>query len=262
MSLQYIRIKGAKLESDERQLIYGASQTSLWKEEGYEAKKFLLNRGLDPETIAKFRLGYIPDNNYTNNIRMLSERVVIPIYDSYDNLIALSFRPIVNDPDVLKEYSKYWNESYIKGDHLFGLNFAKEAIIKTGFAILVEGQMDVISMHSFGFTNTIGVLGGAFTPSQALLIRRWTDQIVIMFDADKAGRDHTHKAFEVLDAYGFKFMNSKNGLSSSRCLRAVVAQLPESSDPNDFLKKEGSNSMRALIKRDMLKADMSYIEEN
>jgi len=231
------------LEPAERLSVYGSGQMSLCDPvEGREARGWLHDRGIDTETISSFHLGYVPHASR----HFFSGRLVIPIFDQHGELLALSVRPVTNDKAVLDEYLKYWNERYDKGWHLFGLNLARLPIVKSRFAIVVEGQLDVASMHAYGFRNTIGVLGGAFTPWQAHLLSLWTKQILLMFDGDAAGKEHAEKAMSVLAMYGTRTLkHSKNvpihGLS------AAVAKLPEQLDPNKFLLQRGSHAMRKLI---------------
>lgn len=248
--MSYRQIRFRNLDLKERILVYGASQLSLCKgQEGIEARRWLCQRGLDIQTISDFRLGFVPfsqDHAFTG-------RIVIPIFDSYGKLIALSVRPATDDKDILKEYGKYWNESYEKGWQLFGMNLAKYHIVKKGFAILVEGQFDVMAMHSFGFQNTVGVLGGAFTPMQAELIKRWTDQLILLFDGDPPGRKHSERCKEILSYYGFKTSQKK---ASKFVLRYADVELKDGKDPNDFLKHYGSWRMRNLISTAMLATKM------
>jgi len=270
----YRQIRFNSLKPDERMMVYGASQISLCREDsGLEARRWLTEtRGLDIQTISDFRLGYVPlsvDHPFAG-------RIVIPIYDPYGKLLALSVRPATNDADILAEYKKYWNESYEKGWNLFGLNLARLSILKIGFAVLVEGQFDVMSMHSFGYTNTVGCLGGAFTPMQAQLLKLWTDQIVLMFDGDKAGQKHALRCLEVLSYYGYvpqghnRMVLPKADQRSARdldptqfglrnttsLLRATKVSLREDMDPNDFLKRYGSYPMRMTMIQSMKAANM------
>jgi DNA primase len=246
MSLQAIRYKDGRLPKPEQNWVYGASQIALWGKQGKLGRDFLFNkRSLDIDTTAEFRLGYVPESvNHP-----FSDRIVMPIFDSGDRLLALSVRPITDDPNLLKEYSKYWNESYPKGEHLYGLNRAKLAILKAGFAILCEGQMDVIAMHSYGLTNTVGVLGGAFTTMQAVLLSRWTDQIVVMFDGDKAGEEHTDRCMEILKIF-------RNGTNSLLKATAMSIKADDAKDPNEYLKSYGSKKLKFHVQTAMTKANM------
>jgi DNA primase len=252
MGYQPIRLRA--IDPDERMQIFGSSQISLCSSAGAVARNFLLEREIDTMTMADFRLGYVP----LSIDHAFSGRVVMPIFDAYSNLLALSVRPATNDKHILEEFGpKYWNESYEKGQHLFGLNLAKHWIIRWRFAIIVEGQMDVIAMHSFGLRNTIGVLGGAFTPAQAMLLKKWTSQIVVMFDGDAAGKKHTERCMEILDYYAAR---SQGGLGLGVLKYAAVtlddveeadAKNPGKKivikDPNDHLCRYGSYSMRQAI---------------
>jgi DNA primase len=207
--------------------------------EGREARNWLYDRGIDTDAVSSFRLGYVPQAKS----HCFSGRLVIPIFDQHGELLALSVRPVTNDKAVLDEYGKYWNERYDKGWHLFGLNLARLPIIKRRFAIVVEGQLDVASMHAYGFPNTVGVLGGAFTPWQAHLLSLWTKQVVLMFDGDQAGKDHADRAMSVLSMYGTK--SFKN--IPIHGLKTAIAKLPDKLDPNKFLLEHGSQAMRKLL---------------
>jgi len=256
--MSYRQIRFGSLKPDERFRVYGASQISLCGDDGLAARRWLIKeRGLDIETIAKFRLGYVP---FSVN-HSFAGRIVIPIFDTYSNLIALSVRPATNDQAVLDEYKKYWNESYEKGWNLFGLNLAKQSIIKMRFAILVEGQFDVMGMHSYGFTNTVGVLGGAFTPMQAQLLSLWTNQIVLMFDGDEAGKKHANRCLEILSYYGWVPQNAGKRGEANRLLRSAKITLTSNMDPNDYLNSYGSYPMRRVIIDGMKAANMKLPKE-
>jgi DNA primase len=236
-------------------MVYSASQISLCRSpEAKEAHAWLTQvRGLDAQTISDFRLGYVP---FSVN-HAFSGRIVIPIFDAYSKLLALSVRPATNDEVILKEYKKYWNESYEKGWHLFGLNLARLSIVKRRFAILVEGQFDVATMHSFGFNNTVGVLGGTFTPMQAQLLKLWTDQIIVMFDGDEAGKKSTLRCMDVLSYFGLtaKKLDKKWSL-----IKSGKVNLPNK-DPDEFLIERGSLPMRRLILDAMREANMKIPED-
>ena len=236
-------IRFGKLDQEERWDVFGNSQKWLCSDEGIDARKFLLDRRqLDLGTVAEFRVGYVPlriDHDFAG-------RLVMPIFDCYNNLLALSVRPLLEDKEELKKVGKYWNESYDKGNHLFGLNLAKYWIVKWGFAILVEGQMDTMAMHSFGMPNTVGVLGGAFTPFHAMLIKRWTNQLVLLFDGDAAGRADVVRAREILSYYDYQ---SPGRRKPRNVFKHMAVKLPGESDPNDYLCKKGSLGMKEEIMR-------------
>lgn len=292
----------SKLDYDERMYVYGASRISLCQEEnGKLGRDYLLReRGLDWDTIAKFRFGFVP---YQQN-HLFSGRVVIPIFDMYDKLLVLSVRPsykilklkngnsilatkisrngsfynfcntdntidsieIENIDRICDGTPKYWNETFAKGENLFALNLAKYSIAKNGFAILVEGQMDVASFHSYGITNTVGLLGGSFTHIHAMLLKRWTRQIVIIMDGDVAGRKHAEKINEILKVYSHKYDSSSKKYNTAQdVLRYNILScninLPDGTDPDTFVRKYGSYTTKQHIITSMLSSRMTIPKE-
>ena len=286
-------IRFASLEPIERDATFGGSRLALCQEDaGAPGRKYLIeDRGIDWATIAKFRIGYVPFSAPSD----FGGRVVMPIWDAYDNLLALSVRPVYKvirtragdeivafdlegvaneyhfiDPfgkkqkismtevdKVGEDKPKYWNEAYPKGDHLFGLNFAKQSIMKFGFVIVVEGQMDVYVMHSYGLTNTVGVLGGGFTPLHAQLLKRWTRQIVVLMDGDLAGQDHASKVTEILKMFESKPMQN----IAMRSLQHCVVTLPKDYDPDTFIHKNGSYVMRQNVMTQLVTSGMTFDKE-
>jgi len=260
--VSYQPIRFASLETKQRLSIYSSSQLSLCDPTiGREARNWLYERGIDTPTIASFKLGYVPHSIPHS----FSGRMVIPIFDQHNDLLVLSVRPVTNDKAILDEYGKYWNERYDKGWHLFGLNLARLPIIQQRFVIVVEGQFDVIAMHAFGFHNVVGVLGGSFTPWQAQLLMLWTNQIVLMFDGDAAGKDHTEKAAKMLSQYVVPMLQSTNRLRIAH-IKMAIANLPKDLDPNKYLIERGSQEMRKLVGVSMKKEDFTlpanYLKES
>jgi DNA primase len=205
--------------------------------------------------------------------------VIMPVFDAYDDLVALSARPIwdrmcakcqkpfrntqtfiegccpVCSQEGEKIEPKYWNEHFPKGEHLYGLSIAKYEIVRTGFAIGVEGQLDVASMHSCGFGNTVGVMGGAITHLHVLQLARWTKMLVLLFDGDAAGVEHLRRATNLLTAY-----NLKGKLSPKPIFRGCEATLPRGSDPDKFVRKEGAMAMKKVIASAIAKAGLPMPE--
>jgi DNA primase len=147
---------------------------------------------------------------------------------------------------------KYWNETFPKGEVLFGFDLAKHCIAQWGFAILVEGQMDVISLHSRGLSNTVGVLGGAFTPFHAKILSKWTRRVVILMDHDVPGRQHATKTKAIMDVYESNPAVWTRG-SGKRMkglfdpLSYLDVLLPEKSDPDSFVRRHGGWALRKRI---------------
>ena len=230
----------------------------LMSEEGKWALDYLLGRGLTLKTIKHFGLGAAPDS-WDMLIKHLKEkgykeedmlaagvvgksqrgtvydrfrkRVMFPIINIRGNIIAFSGRAM---PGEDKQGGKYVNTSdtpvYKKSSNLFGMNFAKNVCSER--VILVEGNMDVISLHQAGFTNAVAPLGTAFTMEQANLLARYTKEIVLTLDADAAGQKAIKRASELLENTGLK-------------TRVVV--IPDGKDPDEFIKKNGPDRFRALL---------------
>lgn len=239
-------IRFGKLSAEERVKVFTSSQASLYLPEGFQGRKYLLSdRDLDVETIANFRLGYVP----LNVGHAFAGRIVMPIFDLCSNLLVLSVRPATTDEKIDDEFGKYWNESYDKGRNLYGLNLAKFWIVRLGFVIIVEGQMDTMAMHSWGMGNTVGILGGGFTPFHAMQLKRWTKNFVLLFDGDKAGRGHAERCEEILSYYEWRLPSYfKNRMSG---IRHAKVTMPTGTDPSKFLKEHGGGMMRKMVADEM-----------
>lgn len=218
---------------------------------------YLTGRGLTMATIRHFGLGAAPDSwtALTDHLRAkgysesellaagvagkgnhgvydrFRKRVMFPIINIRGNIIGFSGRAM---PGEDKQGAKYVNTSdtpvYKKSANLFGMNFAKSACAER--VILVEGNMDVISLHQAGFTNTVAPLGTAFTAEQANLLARYTKEIVLMMDADAAGQKAIRRDMEILQNTG---------------LAVRVVSIPDGKDPDEFIKKNGAERFAALL---------------
>lgn len=239
----------------------------LMSPDGKWALDYLYGRGLTLKTIKHFGLGAAPDNwdalikhlkskGYRESDMIAAnvvgksqrgslydrfrKRVMFPIINIRGNIIAFSGRAM---PGEDKQGGKYVNTAdtpvYKKSANLFGMNFAKNACAER--VILVEGNMDVISLHQAGFTNTVAPLGTAFTTEQANLLARYTKEIVLMLDADAAGQKAIKRATELLQ---------NTGLS----VRVVV--IPDGKDPDEYIKKNGADRFSALLSGAV--SDMEY----
>ena len=239
----------------------------LMSPDGKWALDYLYGRGLTLKTIKHFGLGAAPDSwdalikhlkskGYRESDMIAAnvvgksqrgslydrfrKRVMFPIINIRGNIIAFSGRAM---PGEDKQGGKYVNTAdtpvYKKSANLFGMNFAKNACAEQ--VILVEGNMDVISLHQAGFTNTVAPLGTAFTTEQANLLARYTKEIVLMLDADAAGQKAIKRATELLQ---------NTGLS----VRVVV--IPDGKDPDEYIKKNGADRFSALLSGAV--SDMEY----
>ena len=182
----------------QRLKIVQAAKRSLRSHEGKQALNYLKEqRGFSDAVIDKFEFGYCPmDINH-----QLRGRIISPIYDVYGDLVAVSTRSLVMQKG---DYGYFWHESFDKGSYLYGLNLAKESILRYGKVIVVEGEFDVASMHDFGFTMTVGVCGSAFTLSQASLLARYCKEVYLMFDNDPSGQDGMKRIMRLSEDHYFE----------------------------------------------------------
>lgn len=232
--------------------------SQLFTEQGRQALDYFLDRGLAPETIRHFGLGFAPNDwralkrhlneqgfddvllesanllrrsdkngkvSYYDNFR---NRVMFPIIDPRGNVIAFGGR-VLDDSKP-----KYINTSdtlvYKKSNGVFALNFAKNG--NDGKLIIAEGYMDVIALHQAGFTNAVACLGTALTKEQANLLSRYADTIILSYDADEAGQKATARA---LGIFGITGMEIK------------VLHLEGGKDPDEIIKKYGAQRFQAII---------------
>lgn len=239
----------------------------LMSPDGKWALDYLTERGLTLKTIKHFGLGAAPDS-FDMLIKHLKEkgyresdmlaanvvgksqrgtlydrfrkRVIFPIINIRGNIVAFSGRAM---PGEDKQGGKYVNTSdtpvYKKSENLFGINFAKSVCSER--VILVEGNMDVISLHQAGFENTVAPLGTAFTPEQAKMLARYTKEIVLMLDSDAAGQKAVRRASGILENTG---------------LSVRVVAVPDGKDPDEYIKKNGPERFAALLEGAV--SDMEY----
>jgi len=235
------------------------------------AKEYLEKRGIKAETIEEFSIGYAPDDwrelyshlialGYTDIIiekaglikksdnsndqnksyyDRFRNRVMFPISDSTGRVVAFSGRSLqkkVEDPGAIQA-AKYLNspetELFNKSDVLYGYDKAKQHIKKAGRAILVEGQIDLIMAHQEGFPYSVAVSGTSFTGSHLSRIKRLTDNLIIIFDRDKAG---------ILSMKKTAIMALGKGMNVN------VVLLPEGKDPADVLQEDKELWYRELKK--------------
>ncbi len=239
------------------------------KDTGKAAKEYLLKRDLKEETILDWNLGYSPDNwdslfqflkarpltgkKYTDEEIFLAglsikkdggrgyydrfrDRIMFPIWDINNNLIAFTAR-INPAKEKTEKMGKYINSPqtgvYDKSRVLFALNKAKNAIRKEDLAIVVEGQMDTISCHQHGFLNVVASSGTALTTEQVSLVKRFTNNVALAFDMDKAGQMAADRGI-------------KEVLAQEMNLKVIV--LPSGKDPDECLRNNPDDFRQAISK--------------
>ena len=286
------RLRGQLLDVQERAVAF--FQECLRRPEGARAREYLTGRGLDPEMIARFRIGYAPDSGFLLRDRLREEfseevlresglfswkqeeerlpssaprlpegekreggrgespeagsrkpeaasmyskfrnRVMFPISSEAGKVIAFTGRTLATDE---KSGPKYLNSPetsiYSKGKVLFNLDLAKEWVKKFDYAILVEGQMDCISVYAAGFHNVIASSGTAFTELQAKLLGRFSKNAVVNFDPDTAGAKATERTLGLLVEEEFTIK---------------VLTLEPGFDPDLYIRRKGKEAYGEALK--------------
>lgn len=228
-------------------------QNNLSSSLGKKAIEYLLNRGIDRDTIKKFGIGLslskstLTDllinkgikldklielglsNTMSNDLFL--NRIMFPLYDLSGNVVAFSGR-IYN----MKDSSKYINTKettiFKKGNLLYNYHNAREHLKKNDYVIIMEGFMDVIRASIVGINNCVATMGTAFTKEQANIIRKMTDNVILCFDGDKAGEEATISAIKVLEGIG---INPK------------IIRLEDDLDPDEYIIKNGKDAFLSKI---------------
>lgn len=258
---------GRKENQDKKQLIYKINADAaryfyscLAGEKGKDALAYLKNREIKNSTIRSFGMGYAPEgwdnllvhlkekgykeqdifqaglikrrDNGTYYDSFYDGRVMIPIINVQGNIIGFGGRIMTERSNTGKYLNSPETAVFHKKENLFGLNFAKND--RSGSLLLMEGYMDVISLHQAGITNAVASLGTAFTDEQARLIKRYTGKVVLCYDSDEAGKKATIRAGEILTRHNIK---------------ARVLTVTDGKDPDEFVRKKGGDMFRVLIER-------------
>ena len=188
---------------------------------------FLKGKDFKPEDMKKSGLVSQGTKGYYDTFR---ERIIFPIFDLKGDAVAFGGRALEGgEPKYLNSpETPIFNKRRV----LYGLNRAREGIKKTGFVLFMEGYLDVISAHMHGFTNAVAPLGTALTEEHGRLIRRFTGNVILLFDSDQAGR---------------KAVKNGAGILFESGLNVKVLTFPEGEDPDSFLKKQGREAFAKLI---------------
>ena len=232
--------------------------SQLYAPVGKAALEYAFGRGMSKGILTTFGVGYAPDTwdslvkamkakGYTeeelkesglvsvsqktgNIFDRFRDRLMFPIIDVRGNVIGFGGRIIKKDSDAAKYLNSPETIIFNKRKNLFGLNLAKKS--KAGSLILVEGNIDVVALHQYGFDNAIASLGTSLTEEQAALMTRYTDQVILIYDGDKAGQNATQRAIPILEKAG---------------LQVKVLQIKDAKDPDEFLKKFGADRFKLLL---------------
>ncbi len=218
---------------------------------GWDAlASYLRQQGISPVDAEKVGL-LVPRTSGSGYYDRFRHRLMFAVTNAMGRVIAFSGRALPDpSPEELAALriagpstapdgapAKYINSPespiYTKGEHLFGLHQARQAIRQSGEAILVEGNFDVVALHARGVGNVVAPLGTAFTPAQARLLKRFAPSVIVLFDGDAAGRKATRAA---------RLPCREGGLD------AKVARLPRGIDPDDFVRASGMDALERLLK--------------
>jgi len=221
--------------SYERDVIVNLAEKTLWEgsEESEKILAYLRNRHLDDDTIKSFRLGLCPSRS---DVRWISGRLIMPLFDAWGECIALTTRSIEKDANN----RGHWHESFEKKYELFGINAAFKNILSDGYAIVCEGQFDAMHMHACGFRNAVSILGSKLSMEQFSSISRWCDEIVLAFDSDEAGKNARIEFFNML--------KSKK-MMGTQTIKIRSVFFSGAKDPDEWLSLYGCDSMRSIIER-------------
>jgi len=229
------------------------------EQSGVRVREYLSKRGLDSTTSERLGLGYAPDSwealqqhlkakrfraeeieraglalprkSGRGHYDRFRDRLIFPIRDIGGRTVAFGGRTLgdaepkyINSPET---------PTYTKGNHLYGLDLAREAVRREGFAVVVEGYLDLAALVQAGFENVVASLGTAFTPTQARLLSRFTERIVVSYDGDTAGAAATARSLDMLLQSGFEVR---------------VVDLPPGADPDDTIREHGAEAYGKLLR--------------
>ena len=230
--------------------------TQLYSPAGAAGLEYAQKRGMPQSTLTKFGIGFAPDSwtglvdamkakGYTDqelidaglvtvsqkNQRIFDRfrnRLMFPIIDVRGNVIGFGGR--VMDDSTPKYLNSPETTIFNKRKNLFALNLAKKS--KLGYLILVEGYMDAIALHQYGFDCAVASLGTSLTEEHATLLSRYTEQVVLIYDGDDAGQRATQRAIPMLEKAG---------------LQVKVLKMRDAKDPDEYLKKFGADKFKVLL---------------
>ena len=221
-------------------------------EKSAEALEYMEKRGFSKEELKKFGIGF-SSGRWNDLIKFLKSknhsteelielglarksengeifdyfrnRIMFPIYNEKMKLVGFGGRIITDGENSPKYLNSPDSKIFKKGSELFGLYARGEHIRKKGLAILMEGYLDVLTAHKHTFTNSVASLGTSFTNEQALLLKKYTNNVIIAYDNDRAGKEAVIKAGNILKRHDFNI----------RCLNID----DEVKDPDEYLRKYG-----------------------
>lgn len=226
--------------------------------EAAPAREYLTGRGLSGEIIKDFKIGYAPaawdslvsfmtgrkyraeelpdfglavgDRNRIYD--RFRNRVIFPVTNPQGKVVAFGGRALETDKNQPKYLNTPETPFFNKSKILFGLDLARKAIRESGYAVIMEGYMDVVTAHQFGIRNALASMGTSLTSDQGKILIRYTRDIYIAYDADTAGLKAAARGLDVLQETG---------------CRLKVISMPEGTDPDDFIRHHGMDGWRKAM---------------
>lgn len=255
-----------KVEDQNKESLFAVNQfaenyfiNNLWNSEKGKAigLSYFHERGFSDETILKFKLGYSSDEwdqlyktaldkgyktEYLKKVGLVTSgektvdmyrgRVIFPIHNLSGRVLGFGGRILKSNEKSPKYINSPESEIYNKSKSLYGIYFAKNAIVKNDMCYLVEGYTDVISMHQAGIENVVASSGTSLTNGQIQLIRRYTQNITILYDGDNAGIKASFRGIDMILEEG---------------MNVNVVLFPEGEDPDSFAKKHSKDELRKFL---------------
>jgi DNA primase len=229
-------------------------------QQGAAAREYLKQRGFNDESIKRFRIGVAPDawdgllkspvgKKFTPKQLAMAgmakprtqgegfydtfrNRLMFPIRDENGRVIAFGGRVMPGSEDPAKYLNSPETPLFSKGRCVFGLDLARQKIVETRTAVVVEGYTDVVMAHQYGVSNVVSVLGTAMTEQHVAALRRFADRIVLLFDADTAGDAAVDRAV---------------GLFLTQPVEIHIASMPPDVDPDEYLIQQGAEEFQRLL---------------
>ena len=229
---------------------------------GQIARDYLAKRGVSPDAVKLFRLGYAPDlwddtvnwaKSKSHELGLVEKgglilkrdsgdgyydrfrgRLMFPICDEQGRVIGFSGRILTGDEKTAKYVNSPETPIFTKSKVFFGLDKSKRAILDAGHAIVCEGQLDLIACFMAGVQNIVAPQGTAFTSEHARILKRYVDEVVLCFDSDNAGQNAAVRALDSLLASG---------------LAIRVATVPSPHDPDSYIKNFGADAFKEVISK-------------
>ena len=229
-------------------------------------QNFLAERQISQETAEKFGSGYCKESlsltstgwnrqilaecgiEY-NSTPVFADRITFPIHNINGQVVGFTARTLSDDKTVAKYINTKAYQFYNKSEILYNLNRSKHEIRNQGFAIVLEGQMDVIALDQAGIQNTVASSGTAFTDAQCKLLRKFTNVVVVLFDGDKAGIAALEKSMPNFLSHGFEVYS---------CI------LPNGQDPDEYVRAngvDGFNDYLRFNKKDFISQLLSIYDQ-